>query len=888
MSKLYGLTTERLFTPVGIDVKAPRLAWKIDSDERDILQVAYRVTVHAGSRLVWDSGRIISRDMVVRYAGQPLESASDHSWEVTVELSNGEELTGHAWFMTGLMDSGLMEQASWITMNGTGREDVPVFRKEFTLTKKLRSAKLFSSGCGIYEVFINGRRVCHTTPEGEARIFELKPGFTEVLRRKFYHSFDITPMLAERNCLCAVVSSGWWSDQIVGKVGRENCFRAVLVLRFEDGSCQTLLTDERFRVSVDGPVRKADVYYGEDYDAGRSLAFLQPGYDDSHWENAVVSEAFDGQIQAMHGEPTVCRADLCRSPKRVYTYRGVKNAAQGVFGTVDHVTNYENASFTLKKGETAVVDFGQNAAGRVHFTLRGKAGTTVELRHGEMLNDRNGERSRGNDGPSGSVYTENLRSARAAVRYTIGQNDTWEAYRPLLSFFGFQYVSITAEDTVEFSSIQGEVLTNVSYDSGHLTTGSADVNRLIENGRWGMYSNYLSLPTDCPQRDERLGWTADTQVFVTTAHYYSTAAQTFLEKWSQDLRDSQNPDGQYTAVAPRAQYGNDTGAMGWADAGILMPYYQWRMTGDTTLLREHYHSMKRYMDDFLFRRGNLGPDLRFGDWLSFEPNDTPLQEYLSAVFYAFDAKVMSVLAGVIGKTRDAEHYAALYEQQKQYCIRRYIRPDGTLALEQQTAALYALYLDLVPDEASKNAVKDQLQDNIKRHGNRLQTGFLGTAILLPALSQLGLSETAYTLLLQDQMPSWLYSVKAGATTAWERWNSYSIEDGFGEVSMNSFNHYAYGAVAEWMFGYMAGIRPQRCGFDRFVLKPEFDRRVGRVQARYDSLWGRIESAWHYEGEQVLYRCKVPANTRAVLTDPFTKEQFELGSGEHRFTFGPKV
>ena len=355
-----------------------------------------------------------------------------------------------------------------------------------------------------------------------------------------------------------------------------------------------------------------------------------------------------------------------------------------------------------------------------------------------------------------------------------------------------------------------------------------------------------------------------------------------MEKWIQDLRDSQASDGRYPSVAPRGRFGKELGTVGWSDAGILTPFYVYSVTGDDTVIRDHYHSMKRYMDDFLLRRKNMGPEPRFGDWLSFEENSDELQEYLCACFYAFDATLMSRMAEVIGRVDDALLYQTVYERQKNYIIERYMNENGSVKLTQQTAALYALWLDLYTDEESKIAIVRQLKENILGKGTRLQTGFLGTAILLPTLSKIGENKLAYSLLLQDAMPSWLYSVKAGATTIWERWNSYSVENGFDDVKMNSFNHYAYGCVNEWLFSNAAGIRPITAGFQEFWIAPIPDRRLGHLQAEYDSVQGKICSSWEYKGDVLQIRCSIPCNTTAHFRNPLTGEVSVLASGNYEF------
>lgn len=885
MVSLYGLTTEKRILAMGIDERQPRFSWKYASDEDGIFQNHIRIVVADSQKTVWDSGVLLTKQMSVRYAGEPLKAATTYCWTVTAGMSNGAAVEASAKFTTGVMDTGLLDGAKWISFphsEGFNNRMLPAFRREFQPEKAVVSAKLFVAGCGVYVVWLNGQRLYNTAPDGEQVEYELKPGFTEQTVRKLYHSYDITDQLCHGlNCLSAIVGAGWWADRIVLSRDKFPAFKALLWIIYADGSEQTLITDETWKVSDEHPVRAASIYEGELYDARYTMAFSQPGFTDGNWIFAAASNDFGGQLTAHVGEPVVCRKDLTLKPIKIYTYTGAEEVSEGQAGAISGVTRYNSAAFTLRKGETAVIDFGQNAAGREFFRVSGKAGTAIAIAHGEMLNDGMGLRSRGNDGPEGSVYTENMRSAKPVTRYIIG-SDAMEEFRPLHTFYGFRYLSITAEEDVCFHDIRFEILTSVGYDSGKLECGNSYVNRLISNGRWGMYSNYLSVPTDCPQRDERLGWTADTQVFTTTAQYYSTAAQSFLEKWTQDLRDCQAEDGGYTSVAPLGPFGADTGALGWADAGILAPYYVWRMSGDTHIVERHYASMQRYMDGFLASRGTAGPRPQYGDWLSFEPNDDALQAYLGVCYYAWDATVMAQVAAHIGKPEDAARYARVYDQQKAHFIAHYVNADGTVKLPQQTAALFALKLHLLPDEASTEAVKLQLQANFKANGNCLQTGFLGTSILLPTLSEYGLNDMAYALLLQDKMPSWLYSVKAGATTIWERWNSYSLEDGFGDVNMNSFNHYAYGCVSEWMFAFMAGIRPESQGFERFVIAPIPDKRLGFARAEYESVCGKIVSAWRYDGDALICECTVPVNTDAVFISPKDGSRKELVSGSYRF------
>ena len=894
MIELYDLTTEKLSRAIGIDIKYPRFGWKIRSDVRDLKQASFRITVRDGGGTVWDSGVVESDEPGAVYDGEELTFAEDYSWRIEARFTDGGTAAAEGFFSTGLMGEHEELGARFIKLpfrDCYSKDTVAAFRRDFEAGGDVSGARLFVSGSGVYEAYVNGVSVYDTDPAGNVRRYDLKPGFTEILKRRFYHSYDVTPMIGKGvNCLSAVAGTGWYSDRIALRGGFPE-FLAVLLLEHGDGTEEVIVTDGTWKASADQPVRAASIWDGEDYDARISTDFMKPGFDDSGWETAAVSDYFAGELESMHGEPVTEREDLTRYPVSVYSFKGAAGAAEpsspdakdGRAGVIDGVVRMDpGAPVTLRAGETLVVDFGQNAAGRELFTVKGKRGTVVTVRHGEMLNDRSGERSRGNDGPGGSVYLENMRSARAATVYTIGSDGAEETFSPVHTFYGFRYIQVTAGGDVEFTRFEAKTVTSVGFDSGFIETGSEPVNKLFRNGRWGMYSNYVSIPTDCPQRDERLGWTADTQIFSTAAQYYSTAAQSFLEKWMQDMRDSQAVDGAYPSVAPTGPWQLVYGALGWADAGILVPYYVWRMSGDTTIIEENYLSMRIYMDHFLGGKGTAGPVPCYGDWLSFEPNDDELQVYLGVCYYAWDAMLMSEMAEATGRSDDAERYAAIYARQKEFFISRYVNEDGTLKLSRQTAALFALKLGLLPDDDSVNAVKAELVKNVEAHGNLLQTGFLGTGILLPTLSANGLGDLAYTLLLSDGMPSWLYSVKAGATTVWERWNSYSLEKGFGDVGMNSFNHYAYGCVTEWMFEYMAGIRPEYAGFEEFILAPMPDRRVGFCRASYESNAGLIESCWRFEGGRLVYECTVPANTEARLILPFGGGEKTLGSGRYRF------
>lgn len=750
------------------------------------------------------------------------------------------------------------------------KKGVDTFRKEFaTLDKQIKSARVYMSGLGVFDAFINGKRIGVINDDGSVTYDELKPGHSQPAKQVFYFTYDVTTMLRsnESNVISANVSSGWWGGRISGHYGDNSAFRAKLIITYSDETTTVIGTDKTWKTAKYGPIITADIYDGETYDANADLSYREVGFDDSGWINAKRDKQFRGEISSIYGSNIRVRKDLERTYKTATLYDGVTGASLSRHGVIDIKNVYENGeAFTLKSGETAVIDLGQNFAGWEHIWVEGEKNTVLTIRHGEILNDKNGSKARGNDGPEGSIYTANLRSAKATTRYIMNGNGV-EEYCPSHTFYGFRYLEIKTTKDVTIHNIKGDVVTSVLEDVGTLTTSNELINKLISNIKWGHYSNYVSIPTDCPQRDERQGWTADTQVFSTAAAYNANSKE-FLRKYMEDMRNSQREDGAFPDTAPYTGYGTG-GQLGWADAGIIIPYNLYKMYGDKEIISENYDAMKKYMDVFLASTNKRGAGHDFGDWLAYESNDETIKSMLGVAFYAWDAKLMVEMATAIGNTADAEKYKKVYNTEKNYFISQFVNADGTLKRKEQTACLYALMVDLLPNEKSKELAKKALLDNIARNSNKLQTGFLGTAIIMQTLSDAGASDVAYKLLTQEANPSWLYSVNQGATTIWERWNSYTKESGFGDVAMNSFNHYAYGAVAEWMYGYMAGISydTKNPGFKNIILQPTPDKTFTDIKCDFKSPYGLISSNWKYEGNILNYDAKIPANTTATIYLP---------------------
>jgi alpha-L-rhamnosidase len=532
---------------------------------------------------------------------------------------------------------------------------------------------------------------------------------------------------------------------------------------------------------------------------------------------------------------------------------------------------------------------GQNFSGWIKIKVRGATGTSLKFRFAEMLND-NGAASRTNDGPGGSIYTYNMREAAANLNYIMkGNPEDGETYQPSTTFYGFRYCEVTTSATVEILSLTGEVVGSDIEEESAFATSHPDVNQLYSNVQWSQRANFLSIPTDCPQRDERLGWTGDTQIFARAA-IYNADTRAFYHKWMGDMRASQRADGAYPDLAPYCWYGFGNAA--WGDAGIIVPYTVYVMYGDKSILEENYESMTHYMDFLATQKEGsynyIGAGTGFGDWLAYEDMD---KRYVSVCYYAYVAQLMEKTSQALSETANdtyalkAQSYAALYNAIKAEFNARYVNANGTLKVTTQTAYLLALKMNLLPGETAVNRAIASLRQKIVTNGYKLSTGFVGTGTLNQTLSQYNQHDMAFNLLLQRSNPSWLYSIDQGATSIWERWDSYTLEKGFNDHSwiMNSFNHYSYGVISEWFFRTVAGIEVDETnpGFKHFILQPTPDnrtqlpqnqQRITEANATFHSAYGNITSHWtRKEDGRITYSATVPANTTATLYLPVLPE-----------------
>jgi len=864
-----GLKCEYRVDPLGIDERSPRLSWTLESDGRDRRQSAYRVLVadseedlDAEENLLWDSGRVESgRTVGIEYGGKALGSGSHCVWKVRAwdGADNPSPYGGPAVFETGLLErqdwkgtwisagkgpAGDMEPPSGEEYDdlGDGFAPSPYLRKEFRLERPVRRARMYTTARGVYDLYLNGNRVGKDV---------LAPGWTDYDRRVQYQTYDVTPLLTDGpNALGAVLGDGWFAG-FVGfdpkhrgaHYGARPQLLAQLDVEYEDGTKDSIATDGSWRCST-GPILFSDLLMGESYDARREMPlWAEPGFDDSEWYG-IESEA-------------LANTSLVAQPD------------EGIRVTEE----LEATSITEPERGRYVFDLGRNMVGWVRLRVQGEAGTEITLRHAEALN------------PDGTIYTENLRSARATDRYVLG-GEGEEVYEPRFTFHGFRYVEVTGyPGGPPLGAITGRVVHSATSPSGSFECSNSVVNELQENIVWGQRGNFLSVPTDCPQRDERLGWTGDAQIFVRTASFNMDVAR-FFEKWMADVEDAQSPEGAFPDVAPLLKGSGlidlRWGAPAWGDAGVIVPWTIYMTYDDTRIVERHYDAMARWMEYLheanpdLIRNNRMGNN--YGDWLSPKGDHTP-KHLLATAYWAYDAKLMAEMAEATGRNEDASKYRNLNERIKAAFQEAYVSPDGRVEGDTQTCYLLALHMELLPEDLRSRAA-EHLVRTIEREDWHLATGFVGVGYLCPVLSEAGYTDVAYRLLNNETYPSWGYTIKNGATTIWERWDGWTEKNGFQSPNMNSFNHYSLGSVGEWLYRYVAGIDLGTPGYGRIVIRPCPGGGLTRASGEYDSVRGRISSSWKIEDDRFVLEALIPPNTTATVHVPSTDDVTEGGRLVH--------
>ncbi|QHI68721.1 alpha-L-rhamnosidase [Tichowtungia aerotolerans] len=721
--------------------------------------------------------------------------------------------------------------ADWIRMQeGT---ETPLLRKSFRVDKPIQKAVLCGTALGVFELRLNGNKL------GDSH---LMPGWTDYRKRVYYQTFDVRERIVlGENVLGAILGDGWFAGYIgpfgdKGYYGHDARFSCVLMLEYEDGSEQTLVSGADWR-AIEGPVLKSDLLMGEVYDARRDEAgWDAPGFDDSGWKEPRClvpgEELLPEAIEPFPGTP-IRTVDEIRA-------QSVSSPAAGI----------------------SVFDMGQNMVGVAELKVQAPAGTRITLRFGEMLNE------------NGTVYTDNLRAARATDVY-IAKGGGEEIWTPRFTYHGFRYVQVEGlPDDLPIDTVTGMVWMSGLKETASFECSNGKVNQLFRNIQWGFRGNYLDVPTDCPQRDERLGWTGDTQMFIRSASYLADI-RPFFDKWLVDLHDAQAADGGYPDYAPylgRKGYASAA----WADAGVICPHVLWQAYGDTDVIRKWWPQMKKYME--LICTGDNrhnGPDAEsYGDWLNIDA-ETPTR-MIGLAYRAYDARLMQEMAAVIEEDDDYIHFT--FEAEKSRKLFRDAFFQGSqVAVKTQTACALAIAMELLDGDDLEQA-KNCLFQCLEESAGYLTTGFVGTGYLCPALTKAGRSDLAVQLLLNEGSPSWLFEVNNGATTIWERWNSWTKEDGFGDVSMNSFNHYAFGAVCEWMFESLAGFRPAAPGFERIVFEPCLTEKFDYVKAAYDSIQGRVSCHWKKVSNGWKLKIETPVPARVILPDAVES----VDGGRHEF------
>lgn len=768
--------------------------------------------------------------------GEPVLVPLDASWKVTQQAAPGWMTAGFdesTWRSAELLDSPPWGRSPM--KSDLPRMPVPYLRKEFTVAGPVKRATAYVSALGIYDLRINGQAVSHDV---------LAPGWTNFKKRAHYQTYDVTRLITQgNNALGAILGDGWYASSLA-HYDRRNLYngrpRFILQLELElaDGTIQRVCSDDTWKTAF-GPLRHADLLIGCEYDSRLAMpGWDRPGFNQQNWTPVAVGE----ELPKDKKSTVVLQASMAE-PARVIEELPAKSISEPRPGC-----------WTF--------DLGQNMVGWVRLKVSGPDGRRITVRHSEMLN------------PDGTLYTAALRSCPATDYYiTSGQGE--EIFEPFGTFHGFRYVEIRGLETKpELSMVTGLVVHTPMDRTGSFESSHPLLNQLYSNQVWGQKGNYLEVPTDCPQRDERMGWTGDTQFFAPTAAYNFNVAN-FFTRWLQNCRDDQNADGSFPHVIPGILGGG--GSTAWSDAPILCTYNIYRNYGDTRLIVDQYASMERYMQ---WLEGKTKDGITtvggFGDWLN--AGGGAKKEVMDTAYHAYLLKIMSEMAGAIGRTEDAARYSQRCDEIKKAFAREFIQPDGTIKDSSQTAYALAFTMDLLPPETREKAA-DKFVQEIKRFNDHLATGFIGTPRLLPGLSQAGLDKEAYKLLLTDTYPSWLFPVKNGATTMWERWDGWTPDKGFGNIGMNSFNHYAFGAVGEFLYGYVGGIQPASPGYKTIKIRPVIGAGLSFANTSLESPYGRISSAWKTEADGLQLDVTIPPNTTATIHVPTTDAASVTESGK---------
>ncbi len=831
------LRVEYQENPVGIDVMSPRFSWEIKANFRNVLQIAYEIRVgqtpghlRNGGPYLWTTQKVVSdASNQIAYEGPAPKAGERLYWTVRI-WDNQNHITD--WAPVSFWEMGPLAPADWKTSwieagipADLKENPCPMFRRTFKLKKEVKSARLYITSHGLYQVEINGKR---------PNDWLFTPGWTSYNKHLQYQTYDLTGLLQKgENAIGVTVGNGWYRgmfswDNFRNYYGDTLGILAQINVVYSDGSKAQVVTDKHWKWNT-GPILFSELYHGEKYDARLEIpGWSTAAFQDKTWKPVIVASYDLTNLVAQTAPPV--RPLVRLTPVRI---------------------------FTAPNGDT-LADMGQNMVGWINLKVNGPAGNKITLRHAEVLDK------------AGNMYYDNLRTAKQTIEYTL-KGGGMESFEPHFTFQGFRFVKISGLKTFPTQeTLTGIVIHSDMAPAGTFSCSDTLVNQLQHNIQWGLMGNFVDVPTDCPQRDERMGWTGDAQVFAPTACFNRDAA-TFYTKWLKDLALDQFPDGRLPHVIPDVL--KSGGSTGWADAAVIVPWTLYRQYGDKRILEQQYASMKAWIDymkkeagdQYLWTTGG-----HFGDWLAFAsnasdyPGATTDKDLIANAYFAFSTRIMIQVAEILGKTEDMRAFQFLYRHVRGAFQREYITPNGRIASNTQTACVLALTAGVVP-ETQDDSVAARLARDVRRFGH-LTTGFLGASLLNPVLSEFGYNDLAYQLLMRKEYPSWLYPVTQGATTIWERWDGQKPDGTFQDAGMNSFNHYAYGAIGDWLYKEVAGIQmdPVIPAYKKIRIRPVPGGNLTFVRAEHETMYGKVSSEWKLENGILTLNAVIPANTAAEI------------------------
>lgn len=843
MLKIEAFTTEYLKEPLGLDIKRPRFSWIAASDNHNNVQKSYRIKVTSDDIIEWDSGVVESEESsLIEYNGIALMPAAKYTAELEIMDIYGEQAQCKTYFETGLMGK---FDAGWITDGRNSENNLPVFFKKFTADKNIRSARLYITALGVYSVSINGVRVSNVY---------MAPGWTSYSKRLEYQTYDITNCINENNEIAVTIGDGWYRGEI-GYYHAKNYYGdkvgllAKIIIKYADGSVDSICTDESWQWRLSDIV-SSGIYEGEVIDKTFQSDFV----------GKVQSLEYKGEILSQECEPVETMERL--SAKEL---------------------------IITPKGEV-VLDFGQNLTGVIELKAKLKRGTKVTIRHAEVLDEK------------GNFYTVNLRGAKAEDTFIFsGENNT---FCPEFTFHGFRYIEVIGMGKdIDLSCFTACVRHSSLECTAKFESSDRKVNQLMKNILWGQKGNFLDIPTDCPQRDERLGWTGDAQVFSPTAAF-NMNVQLFFRKWLRDVYVETTPERGVPHTAPDAviysggfdgkggglEIHNDACAV-WGDVATVVPWVMYCAYGDKKILKEQYPLMCAWIDYVISKTGENGlwqSGFQYGDWLALDGGDNTNANigatdvyYIANAFFINSLDIIVKAAETIGDKERAEKYKALYKTTIKAFRNEYFTPTGRIVSETQTALVIALAFDLV-EEKFKKAICERLRRNLANHRNHLTTGFAGTPYLCPILTENSMHDVAGEIFLQEDFPSWLFAVNMGATTIWERWNSMNPDHTISDTGMTSFNHYAYGSIGAWVYENVCGIKSAAAGYKKIKLQPMPIKKLSEAYGEYKTPYGTVGCGYAVKSGVCDIKAKVPFNTTAEIILPYSGKKIEVGSGTYSF------